>query len=52
MAVIAVKRSLQVCNRYRRKTSVIGSLTPGMKINYDNYTAGGQSDTTLGVDHS
>ena len=41
MAVTVVKRSLQVCNRFRKKTSVIGSLTPGMKTNYNSYTAGG-----------
>ncbi|KAK2157294.1 hypothetical protein NP493_1888g00004 [Ridgeia piscesae] len=39
MAVTVVKRSLQVCNRFRKKTSMIGSLTPGMKTNYNSYTA-------------
>lgn len=41
VAIEAIKKSVTLCSKIRKKTSVIGSLTKfNSKVNYDEYTEG------------
>ncbi|XP_013413737.2 tetratricopeptide repeat protein 39B isoform X1 [Lingula anatina] len=41
LAIETIKKSIEVCNKFRKKTSVVSAIArgaKGQKINYDNYT--------------